>query len=137
MIGLGSVVPINPGPIIGAGRRNVLSGASTMPNMRSAINGWVKPITMIRIRQRIVEGESQPIKVSIRTTGVIIPMKESLVLKKEGDRSWKWSELYTTRDLDLETNDLVEISQLRYKVMSRLPYDDFSFRKFELIQNFT
>lgn len=129
--------PENPGPIIGAGCRDIGEAATPGPYMRGALVGWLRPITMVVITTTIVDGIASEVPRPVSTSGIIQPMKaQAVAVKPEGQRAWKWNTLHATRDLDLKRDDVVVVKGLNYRVMGRWDYEDFGFRLFELVQDY-
>lgn len=127
----------NPGPIIGAGTRDILEGATTLPNMRSALVGWNRPIVFELVTTTIVAGLSSETRRSISTTGTLQPMKaRHIALKAEGQRAWRWWTLHTVSDIALKVNDRVISKGVPYRVMGSSNWEDQGFFKYELVEDY-
>lgn len=74
-----------------------------MPNMRDALRGIGRRVTVQVIKQRVVDHEAvqDPIDL-MRATIVLVPMPaRKIAIKPEGQRTWKWWEGTSTARLEL------------------------------------
>lgn len=74
-----------------------------MPNMRAALRGMGRRITVQVIKQVVEDREAvqQPVDIK-RCSIVLVPMPErKLLVKPEGQRSWKWWEGTSTEKLEI------------------------------------
>jgi hypothetical protein len=127
----------NPGPIIGAGTRDITESALTMPNMRSAIINWFRPLQAILITTSIVDGESREVRRPFNTAGILLPMKARYIaLKPEGQRAWRWFVLHVGREIELKPNDIIIRKNVPYRVMGRWGYEDYGWIRYELKEDF-
>ena len=128
-------IPENPGPIIGAGTRDIVEGASTLPNMHSATIGWFRPLTVVLVTTTIIAGLANQVKRPIATSGVLQPMhSREIILKPEGDRSYRWFTLHADIGLQLNLNDIAIIRNVTYRVMGRWDWRDAGFIKYDLVE---
>ena len=127
----------NPGPIIGAGTRDISESALTVPNMRGAIINWFRPLQAERITTTIVDGLAKEIRRPFNTAGVFNPMKpREVLLKPEGDRTFRWFVLYVGREIELKPNDVVIRKGVPYRVMGPLPIEDYGIKRYELTEDY-
>lgn len=63
-----------------------------MPNMRDAMRGLGRRVTVQVIKQKVVDREAvQDPRDILRATIVLTPMTpRKIIIKPEGQRSWKW-----------------------------------------------
>ena len=110
-----------------------------MPQMAGTLAGWEIPLTLIRIRQNIINGDVTKTETPINFMGVWQPLRdEQLQSKPEGQRSWSWYWLHAkSGTLDLNTQDKVIFNGKRYKVMAVKDYSLNSFIEYELIEDYT
>ena len=131
------VVPTNPGPIVRAGMRTADDEITPGPNMRSALAGWVKPMTLEVITITTVEGEAKEVRRTVSTTGVMQPWKSrSAKMGPDGVRAWRWKTLHTTTDIALKVEDRVIYKSIPYRVMGTWGFEDYGFFKYELEQDY-
>ena len=133
-----SAFPVNAGPIVGAGTRgDIITQSRSMPQVRSTMAGWMRPMIIAVTRQKIVDGENKAFESRVSGSGVIQPFSdEELKLLPEGDRSWKNSMLHATDSVLLETNDDIEIRGIKYKVMGRKDYTDYGYLRYRIIETY-
>ena len=127
----------NPGPIIGAGARDIRESALTYPNMRGALIGLFRPIELTVVTTTIVDGLSKEVNRSINSAGLLQPMKaRAIMLKPEGQRAFRWFTLHVGREIDLKPNDVVIRKGVPYRVMGKWPWEDAGFLKYELVEDY-
>lgn len=115
--------------------RSLING---MPNMANTLNGWEVPLSLVKIRQRIVDGDKVEEKQVIKFLGVWQPLSdEQLQFKPEGQRSWAWYWVHAKAGtLDLKTQDKIEFNDKRYKVMSVKDYSLNGFVEYHIIRDY-
>lgn len=111
---------------------------SGMPNMANTLNGWEVPLTLVRIKQDVVEGEAVKNEEFIRFLGVWQPLRdEELQFKPEGQRSWEWIWIHAkSGTLNLETQDKVIFNDKRYKIMNVKDYSLNGFIEYQLVRDY-
>lgn len=111
---------------------------SGMPNMANTLNDWEVPLTLIRIKQDVVEGEAVKTQEFIRFLGVWQPLRdEELQFKPEGQRSWEWIWIHAkSGTLNLETQDKVIFNNKRYKIMNVKDYSLNGFIEYQLVRDY-
>lgn len=109
-----------------------------MPNMATTLNGWEVPLSLVKIKQRIIDGDKQEIKQVINFLGVWQPLSdEQLQSKAEGQRSWSWYWIHAkSGTLDLKTQDLIEFNGKKYKVMAVKDYSLNGFIEYHVIRDY-
>lgn len=112
--------------------------SSGMPNMAETLTGWEVPLTLVKITQSIVEGDSVKTETKINFMGVWQPLRdEQLQFKPEGQRSWEWVWIHAkSGTLNLNTQDKVIFNSKRYKVMSIKDYSLNGFIEYELVRDY-
>lgn len=117
---------------------NKSSLKSGMPQMDSTLNGWEVPITIVKVTQAVVDGDSVDTEEEVKFMGVWQPLRaEDLQSKPEGQRSWSWYWLHAkSKDIVLETQDRIKFNGKRYKVMTVKDYSLNGFAEYELIRDF-
>lgn len=106
--------------------------------MDSTLNGWEVPLTLVKITQRVSEGELFTTETLINFAGVWQPLKEEqLALLPEGQRSWEHIWIHArASELNLETADKVKFNLRRYKVVSKKDYSLNGFVEYMLIRDY-
>lgn len=111
---------------------------SGMPNMANTLNGWEVPLTLIKIKQEIVDGDAQYKEELIRFMGVWQPLRdEELQFKPEGERSWEWYWIHAkSGTLNLQTQDKIKFQNKRFKVMAVKDYSLNGFIEYQIIRDY-
>lgn len=109
-----------------------------MPNVAETLTGWEVPLTLIKITQKVVEGDSVKTETRINFLGVWQPLRdEQLQSKPEGMRSWEWVWIHAkSGTLNLKTQDKVLFNSKRYKVMSVKDYSLNGYIEYELVRDY-
>ena len=117
---------------------NTNANLSNLPQLNRPIECWQIPITLIRIKQSIVEGDKVETQEQIEFRGVVQPMRaEDLQFKPENLRSWRWLWIHALAGtLNLQTNDKIIFNNVRYKVMAVKDYSIYSYIEYELVEDF-
>lgn len=111
---------------------------SGMPNMAATLSGWEIPLTLVKVRQTINEGELVTVEQKIDFQGVWQPLRtEELQLLPEGQRSWEnvWIHARSSQ-LNLETADKVIFNNRQYKVTSKKDYGLNGYVEYMLIRDY-
>lgn len=111
---------------------------SGMPQMANTLNGWEVPLTLIKVRQEVIDGDAVKKEEFIRFLGVWQPLRdEELQFKPEGQRSWEWIWIHAkSGTLNLQTQDKVIFNNKRYKVMNVKDYSLNGFIEYQLIRDY-
>ena len=111
---------------------------SGMPNMANTLNGWEVPLSLVKVTQKIVDGEADKSEELIRFMGVWQPLRdEQLQFKPEGQRSWEWIWIHAkSGSLNLQTQDKVIFNDKRYKVMNVKDYSLNGFIEYQLVRDY-
>ena len=93
-----------------------------IPNVADALNGFMQSLEVRLIKKTMVDGEmveTGQLPVVIRINGCLQPMPgRNLLVKPEGQRQWKWWELYTAEDIPLDS-EVVDPYGVGLRVMQR------------------
>ena len=123
--------------IVNANRLSVEQAVNPMPQMRSTLLGWMKPLALVKITKTTVDFQTQNVETPLPAVGTWQPFTvEQLKIKPEGQRSWRWFMLHTTTDVVLLTDDLVKKSGTAYVVMEKGNYDENGFILYQLVNAF-
>lgn len=109
-----------------------------LPQMNKPIEGWQIPITLIRITQKIVDGDKVESQENIRFLGVVQPLSpERLQFLPDGLRSWEWLLIHCKAGtLNLQTQDKIIFNNKRYKVMTTRDYSLYSYIEYEIVRDY-
>lgn len=128
--------PLNPGPVMSAGAVQVALQVTPMPQMRGTLQGWFHMMVVNRVSTEVQEdGTVVRQELPINTSGVLQPGTfEELDLQAGGDRSWKYWMLHCVPNLRAQTNDLIRIQGILYRVMSRKDYTLNGYIEYRLVE---
>lgn len=109
-----------------------------LPQMTNTLNGWEVPLTLKRIKQSIIDGDSVKTEEIINFQGVFQPLRDDqLQFKPEGQRSWSWYWIHAKAGtLNLQTQDKIEFNNIRYKVMSVKDYSLYGYIEYQVILDY-
>lgn len=109
-----------------------------MPNMASTLNGWEVPLSLIKIKQEIIDGDAVKTETTINFMGVWQPLRdEELQSKSEGQRSWEWYWIHAkSGSLNLQTQDKIKFQGRRFKVMAIKDYSLNGFIEYQIIRDY-
>lgn len=121
-----------------ANRLSVSDGATPLPDLRSAVTGWFRPLILVQVVKSVVNGEIVEARKELRCSGMIQPFgPRELKIKPEGQRAWNWQMLHTTPDVALKDDEEFTIKGTRYRVMSQQNWSDYGYILYELVQDYT
>ncbi len=124
--------------VFSANKMSVSDAALGLPNVRTTITSWFRPIVLGRITKTVVDFEVVETIRELRCMGVIQPFGPAqLRLKPEGQRSWEWKMLHTTPDVHLENDERFKIRGVPFRVMSNQDFVDYGYMAYELVQDYT
>lgn len=106
--------------------------------MDAAFDGWMVEITLIVIKQKIVDGFTKLIEMPVSFQGTVQPLSpEAIALKPDGQRSWQWLQIHCfSGQLNLVTNDRIIFNGKKYKIMAELDYSLNNYIEYHAIQDY-
>ena len=120
-----------------ASRLSVSDSATPLPDLRSAVTGWLRPLILVQVQKTTVDHEIQEARTELRCMGMIQPFgPRELRIKPEGQRSWNWQMLHTTPDVALRDDEEFTIRGVRYRVMSQQNWSAYGYIAYELVQDY-
>jgi hypothetical protein len=112
--------------------------SGSLPNMMGTLGDWSRPIAMSIITKLTSNFQTVEEKRTIEFNGNILPMPaEQLRMKPEGERSWSWALLFAPSGVVLNTDDIVSIDGIPYRVMKRKNWSYYGFLCYEMIEDYT
>ena len=104
-----------------------------LPSLTSAIDTISQRIYFKQVSKSIVDYENSEAVSSMQwCPGSIQPMPaEELLVKPEGQRSWKYWRLFTQQTL-LQDNELIDSNNRRYRVMATEDWTQAGFKIYQL-----
>lgn len=114
--------------------------AVVLPTMHATIMGWFRAITIGLVSKPTVNFEVQETVRNCDTYGVIQPFRpQQLLIKPEGERSWKWVMLHCVKDPNvvIQTDDQIIIKGVKYRVMDKTDYTEYGYIQYDLVEGYT
>lgn len=106
------------------------------PDVSSSVSSILSSIRIGIVEKTQINGKTQEIPIYRDAVANIQPMKQQMAIRKEGERSWKWFELYALPDLDLKTDDIVVLFGIGYRVMGKVDWKEYGYISYELIEHY-
>ena len=111
---------------------------SGMPQMNSTLFGWEQALDLIKVVQKVIEGDLSTQEVKIDFRGVVQPLRdEQLSLLPEGQRSWEWLWIHAVAGtLNLETGDKIKFQGKTYKITSKKDYSLNGYIEYQMVRDY-
>ncbi len=112
---------------------------SGMPQIRAALGGWTRRMTLVKICQDVENGLVIDVEKPFTFRGTIQPLSpREINLKPEGQRSWEWLQIHClTNDASvLKPNDRVYINKQLYKIMGQNDYSLNGYIEYHAIKDY-
>ena len=110
----------------------------SVPYMSGALKGWTKKRTATIVTQSIIDHETFESETNEILDINIQPMPARQVDRKpEGQRSWQWFSIIIKNGPYLNTDDVIIIDSLRYKIEKGNDWRASGFTKYEAIADYT
>lgn len=108
-----------------------------LPNLSTAVGAWSSKISFAVVGKRQQDFETVETLIPKTAYGMFQPMRPQLLnIKPEGERSWRWQELYVSPSCELSVDDIVVFDRVRYRVMSKQDFSYYGFVRYELLQDY-
>lgn len=110
----------------------------TLPNMQGAMLDWFQILTFTQIK-KVVENFNLIEKTySTSFQGVKQPFTaQELMMKPEGQRSWKWFTIHAFPDLVLTTDEIINFGGENYRVMQKSDFTEYGYVMYQICQDYT
>lgn len=111
------------------------SSFNTLPNVSEVLLDWFQPMTFDVVTKALVNYEVTEVLTTIQTEGVRQPMNaQSIAIKPEGQRAWKWETLHCLPNVKLNIDDIVIFDNVKYRVMNRWNWSEYGYLEYEICQ---
>ena len=115
---------------------NLNSG--TLPDVSGALLNYFQPIIFETVVKTVVNFQVVETPTVYNFQGVWQPFTpEQLLIKPEGQRSWKWFTLHAQPSLVLNTDDVIKYNSVQYRVMSKMDWSLYGYLQYEIIEDFS
>lgn len=129
---------MSSGPIRSAADYPLSDTPGNLPQMADVIQEWLQPIKAMRVSKsqnqsfQTVEG-GEPINFQ----GVLVPLDaRKLEIKTEGERDWEAFSLWCPNSVRFENDDVVWISNRRYRILYQRDYSRYGFFEYHVLQDY-
>ncbi len=110
---------------------------SGLPDLGSALPSLFYPIRAVTICKTNVDGFIQEIETAQDTQGVVQVMNaQEVVIKYEGQRTWKFFTLHCLPGMNLKPDDIVSINGTRYRCMAKEDHTMYGFLRYDLAEDY-
>lgn len=136
--------PFVPGPVACARDVPLVVSSSGQPILDEALLDYFAPIIIGLITTKIqnsddprVDGTSKETVREVRTSGCFqAGPGESLAIGSGGERSWQNGLLHTTPDFNVQTDTILRIAGVRYRIMKKGDWSVNGFVRYELLEDY-
>lgn len=123
--------------IINRASKRPISESNDLPDMSAGIQMFFQKIVIEIVFKRNVDGYLKEETNTIKTQGVrVTQTSQQLAIKPEGERHWKWSNLFLVPGSKLEVDYIVKIQDVKYRVMQKKDNKEYSVTEYELLQDY-
>jgi len=137
-------------PIFNANQITLDNSGIGLPNMSSAILGWMQKMTLSVKSQSTSDGILTETFQDFQSMGCIQPLgPSSLKIKPEGQRNWQWYRIYlapifmsnafSSNESPLKTikvDDIIKYKDINYRVMDTFNYDSYGYIEYHCVKGF-
>lgn len=110
---------------------------SALPNMASAVSAWMQSLSFSLVTKTIVDFVETETLITVLTKGVRVPLKpQELLIKPEGQRSWRWEHIFALTTLELNIDDIIIFDSRKYRVMSKSDYSEYGYIDYQICESF-
>ncbi len=122
--------------MITCGKDSPLCQSSALPDVSAAVGQLLQNMRVGVVQKAQINGMTQEVPLWREAMASIQPMSEKLSIMKEGERSWRWYELFVQPDINLETDDIVVIAGTGYRIMSKVNWEQYGFIRYDCIEHY-
>lgn len=108
-----------------------------LPNVSGAVQAWSQPLVVVIVAKKQEDYLTKESRSTVKTRGAFMPMKtQQVVMKVEGERAWRWFSLFCSPTLELGTDDVVLIENVKCRVMGKKDFSQYGYFEYELIEDY-
>lgn len=122
--------------MIRCGKNTPIRESSMLPDVSVGISALLQNMKVGVVQKRVINNRTEEVTVWKDVLACRQAMPENLAISKEGERSWRWHTIYASPDLDLETDDLVIIRGIRYRIMDKENWQEYGYLKYSAIEDY-
>ena len=108
-----------------------------LPNMKEALRGWTKRVQFTIIKKTVSDFDVQENTIATPMISAIIqPVSpQKLLLKPEGQRRWKWWQIWTDTHMLLQLDWILKDNKGKtYRIMEFTDWKDSGYYAYELVE---
>ncbi len=110
----------------------------TLPNMQNTLTDWFQRMTFTVITKAVINFQDVETEVETTALGVRQPFSaRQLMMKPEGQRSWRWETIHADQSLILTVDDVVVFDSIRYRVMQIMQWKEYGYVEYHICQDYT
>lgn len=114
------------------------SNPGTLPNVQGAILDWFHNLTFTRVTKEVKNFNVVETLEEISSQGVVQPFTvEQLMIKSEGQRSWKWFTIHALPSLILNNDEIIIYDGQNYRVKDKLDWSKYGYVEYHIIEDYT
>ena len=113
-----------------------ISENPALPSVQGVVDTFLQAVKIGIITKTIIRGKTQEITNWKTIRASRQAMTESLAVRKEGERSWRWHVFHVTPDVLLQTDDIVVFQGTQYRIMEKEDWAQYGFLKYNAIENY-
>lgn len=122
--------------IVSANKMKVYD-SNDLPDMSEGVQMFFQNIFIEILHKQNSEGFLQEFAKPVRTQGVrVTQTPQQLAMKPEGQRDWKWSNLFMLPEPKLRVDDIVKIQGTKYRVMQKSDNKEYGVCSYELLEDY-
>lgn len=107
-----------------------------LPDVSVAVHAFLQQVIIQFVQTQMIDGYSKDIRRQVRTMASVQPMDEKLAIRKEGERSWRWSVVHMSPDPGLSTDDVFELLGTTYRIMQKMNWGQYGYTEFHCIEEY-
>jgi hypothetical protein len=108
----------------------------SFPNMLDAFRDWQNNAKFTIVTKDVVDFQTEEVLAEYNFDGLFYPKQaREIALKPEGQRTWRWWSMVTSKDLELDTI-VKDVNGKQFRVMASTNYSIAGFYDYDLTEDF-
>lgn len=125
-------------PLFNAKDRPLNQLAGTLPDVSGALFDYFQEMTFTTIVKSVVNFQVVETPTNIVFQGLWQPFTgRQLSMRPEGQRKWKYSNVFSQINLSLTADDVLSYLGVQYRVLRVNDYSLYQYYQYELVEDFT
>lgn len=114
------------------------ANSGTLPNLSTTLANSFQLMVFEKVQKTIVNGQVIETEDPIDFKGSWAPFTiRMLMMKPEGQRSWKWYQVFSETQLPLSTDEVINRLGQQYRVMQLNDFSLYGFFEYHLIGDYS